>query len=223
MVYHEFKTPLTGIRAAAQLMQRRAAYSAWATQAIITETDRLTRLITDLLDTLCLEDGSTELRHEWVDLVALAEAGAAWAQQLSQQHTVQVETPGRPLVCWADPRALEAILHNLLANAIQYAPGGGTVVVQVEDRGQEAYVGVTDQGRGILQEELPRVFDRFYRVADPALYGRQGLGLGLYCCTLLIERQGGRLWAESTPGQGSTFFFTLPTTQPDHRDEGEAI
>ncbi len=84
-------------------------------------------------------------------------------------------------------------------------------------------MGGTDQGRGILPEELPRVFDRFYRVADPALYGRQGLGLGLYCCKLLIERQGGRLWAESTPGQGSTFFFTLPTTRPDHRDACAAI
>ena len=104
---------------------------------------------------------------------------------------------------------LQQVLQNLLTNAIKYAPGGGSIVVSVETDGQEVTVSVQDQGLGIVADELPQLFERFYRVARTR--GLEGSGLGLYVCQGIISGHGGRIWAHSDgPGLGSTFSFTLP-------------
>ena len=214
MLHHDLKTPLTSIKGCAQLMQRRGQYSDWAMTAIVTEADRLTHLIDDLLDTLCLEDGRRELRRVELDLVALAHTMVESAQALTEMHIIRIEAPPGPLTGWWDRDWLERVFKNLLSNAIRYSQDG-EILVRVEDHGQEALVFVTDQGSGIPPEELPRVFDRFYRGDYATARKIEGLGVGLYCCKLLIEAHGGRVWAESVPGQGSTFFFTLPYQPAD--------
>ena len=215
MVHHELKTPLTSIKGCAQLMQRRGAYSEWAVNAIVMQVDHLTQVIDNLLDVLCLEDGRSELRPAVVDLTALARAAVDKANQRSDQHAVSLEAPAEPLIGRWDRAALAQVLDSLLSNAIRYSPTGGEIRVRLERHGHEAAVSVTDQGIGIAPADLPRVFERFYRVDDPGLWPAQGLGLGLYCAKLLIEWHGGRIWAESAPGRGSNFFFTLPLGSPE--------
>jgi signal transduction histidine kinase len=99
------------------------------------------------------------------------------------------------------------VVQNLLDNALTYAGDAGEVVVRVEAVGNEARVAVADRGAGIAPEHLPRLFERFYRAEAT---GAGGLGLGLYLARMLVAAHGGRVWVESTPGQGSTFTFALP-------------
>jgi signal transduction histidine kinase len=108
-----------------------------------------------------------------------------------------------------DAGRLEQVLQNLVTNAIKYAPGGGPIEISVEADAQQVTVSVRDQGLGIAAEELPQVFERFYRVAGTR--GLEGSGLGLYICQGIVSAHGGRIWANSDgPGRGSTFGFSLP-------------
>ncbi|MER3458150.1 MAG: two-component sensor histidine kinase, partial [Chloroflexota bacterium] len=111
-----------------------------------------------------------------------------------------------------DAQRMDQVLGILLDNALRYTPAGGRVCVRVERRGQDGrlYLGVSDTGPGIPAEDLPHVFDRFWRGEKSRSRAGGGSGLGLAIAKQLVEAHGGRLWAESTPGQGSTFFMELP-------------
>jgi two-component system phosphate regulon sensor histidine kinase PhoR len=112
-----------------------------------------------------------------------------------------------PLVV-ADAARIEQVIVNLLLNAIKFTPEGGSVMVSAEVQGQGVRFSVADSGIGIEQEDLPRIFERFFK-ADRAR-STSGTGLGLAIARHLVEAHGGRIWAESEPGQGSSFFFTIP-------------
>ena len=178
MVSHELRNPLTGIRGYAQLMRVRQAYSPQIVEAIERQTSKLDRLISDLLDSARLEAGRLELRRTRVDLAALARSAAKQAQAQSERHVVLVESPPHPVEGWWDPDRLEQVLQNLLSNALKYAPQGGEVLVQVGQEGDWAQLSVTDQGMGIAPELLPRLFERFQRVASSHDHGTRGIGLG---------------------------------------------
>lgn len=209
-VAHELRNPLTTVRGYAQLMQQRGSYSERALDAIVAQADRLNRLVDDLLGAALLETERLRLRPSPVDLAELARACVRTAGGLTRRYRLLVEAPATmPPGSW-DRGRLEQVLQNLLSNAIRYSPGGGDVVVRVEDLGSEARLSVRDQGIGIPPEALPRLFERFYRVEDAAAAGVQGLGLGLYVVRSLVEAHGGRLDVASTPGAGSTFTVTLP-------------
>jgi signal transduction histidine kinase len=210
MVTHELRNPLASIKGYAELMQRRGAYSEAAVDTIVTQAKQLERLIEDLLDVSRLQVGQLKLQPGETDLVALARAAAAQAQTLTHVHTIRVVAPEPPLVGRWDATRLEQVLQNLLSNAVKYSPDGGEIVVRVEDLPRQARVSVTDQGIGIPPEALPRLFQRFFRTEEAQARGIEGLGLGLHISRALVEAHGGRLWAESLPGQGSTFVFTLP-------------
>jgi signal transduction histidine kinase len=124
---------------------------------------------------------------------------------------VRCELPNGALVGNWDGDRLRQVLLNLLGNAMRYSPEGGTIVVRVNDEhaALAARVAVSDQGVGIPPEDQARLFSRFYR-AEATLSAGEGLGLGLYISRSLVEAHGGRIWAESEPGRGSTFTFTLP-------------
>jgi PAS domain S-box-containing protein len=210
MITHEWRTPLATVKGHAQLMQRSGAYSAAAVQVMVTQVNRLERLVGDLLDISRLEAGRLELQRQPVNLVTLVYAVVAQAQELTRVHHLRVFAPEHPLIGEWDATRVEQVLHNLLSNAIKYSPDGGEIVVRVEERGHEVQVSVSDQGMGISPEELSHLFQRFYRTAQARAIGMPGIGLGLHISKALIEAHGGRLWAESYPGKGSTFFFTLP-------------
>jgi PAS domain S-box-containing protein len=207
MVTHDLRSPLTTVRLGAQLLRRRQAYRAASVDAILAQTDRMVRLIDDLADVVRLEAGVLPLRRGEVDLAALARDQAAAAQGQSARHAIGVAVPSDPVVgCW-DRDRLAQILDNLLTNALKYCPEGGAVAVRVEADGGEARLSVSDQGPGIAREQQPRLFERFYRVDAT---GAGGLGLGLYIARMLVEAHGGKIWAESEPGRGSTFAVALP-------------
>jgi two-component system sensor histidine kinase VicK len=108
-----------------------------------------------------------------------------------------------------DRDRLDQVLDNLLSNATKYSPAGGEIVLQIESSDGRAMVSVRDAGIGVAESELPRLFDDFYRAAS-ATGDTPGLGLGLFIVKSLVEGHGGRVWAESTPGRGTTVRFTLP-------------
>lgn len=213
MVTHDLTAPLTVLRARAQTLQRRAAYDERAVAEIVTQTDRMTRLVQDLSDVLSLEAGRLDLQREPTDLVALAEDYATTTRDQTHRHDIRVEAPPDPVIGQWDAARLGQVLQNLLGNAVKYLPEGGTILLRIETRGGEALLSVRDDGPGIAPEHQPRLFDRFYRVASGT--GTSGLGMGLYIARMLVEVHGGRIWVESELGEGSTFFVSLPLSVVD--------
>jgi PAS domain S-box-containing protein len=214
LVGHELRNPIASLKGYAQLMQRRAVYNPEAVETIVRQTNRLNRLVGDLLDASRLEAGRLELRRTEVDLASRVRGVVEAMSELSDRHRVTLEAPDRPVVGWWDRDRLEQIMDNLVGNAIKYSPDGGPVTVRVEDRGDEVVVSVADEGTGIAPGSLPYLFERFYRAPDAVDGPAKGIGLGLYVCKGLVEAMGGRIWVESELGRGSTFSFTLPRGEP---------
>jgi signal transduction histidine kinase len=213
MVTHELKGPLTALKGYAQLMQRRATYSERGVAAILTQTAQIERLIDDLLDAARSDAGQLELRRARADLTAIARDCVEQAQAASASHRVRLDAPEERLVGVWDAGRVQQVLGNLLSNAIKYAPDGGDITVRLADLGDAAEVTVSDQGIGMGPDALARLFERFYR-SGAARGSAQGLGLGLNIARALVEAHGGRIWATSELGVGSTFIFTLPYAPP---------
>ena len=206
MVSHDLRSPLTVIRASAQLLQRRGEYREATVETILEYADRMARLIDDLADLVRLDEGHLPLQREPLDLVALARQCAAAAEKQSARHAVRIEEPDTAICGAWDRVRLGQVVENLLGNALKHGAEQGEVVVRVEEREGEALLSVRDAGPGIDPEHVPHLFDRFYRASDRS----PGLGLGLYISRILVEAHGGRIWVESQPGQGSTFTIALP-------------
>jgi PAS domain S-box-containing protein len=214
MVAHDLGSPLTVIKGYAQLLQRRPAGNDPAIGKILAEVGRMERLLRDLREVTRLDAGQLELRLAPVDLIALVRdrvAQAAFA--VADGLRLRCEVPDAPVIGAWDYDRVEQVLTNLLDNALKYAPCGA-VVVRVETGETEALVAVQDHGPGLTAEQLHRVFERFTRLPQTAA-STAGTGLGLFISKRLIEAHGGRLWADSVPGQGTTFSFALPLT-PSH-------
>jgi PAS domain S-box-containing protein len=206
MVSHDLRSPLTVIRANAQLLQRRGEYRESTIATILQYADRMARLIDDLADVVRLEEGHLPLQREPLNLVVLARECAAAAEQQSADHAIRVDAPDSSICGMWDRVRLGQVLENLISNALKHGAEEGEVVVRVEERDGEALVSVQDSGSGIDPEHVPHLFDRFYRANSRS----SGLGLGLYISRILVEAHGGRIWVESRPGQGSTFTIGLP-------------
>jgi PAS domain S-box-containing protein len=205
MVTHDLRTPLTVIRSGAQLLQMREAYRASTVAGILSASDRMVRLINDLADLVSLEDGHIALHRETVRLGELVREVVAGLPDADRSRVV-VEPMDRAVEGHWDPVRLGQVVQNLIDNALSHAPGS-TLRVRVENAGSEARVTVSDDGPGIDPEHVPLLFERFYRASAT---GAGGLGLGLYICRMLIEAHGGRISVQSSPGHGSTFWFSLP-------------
>ncbi|MGQ9682998.1 MAG: HAMP domain-containing sensor histidine kinase [Anaerolineae bacterium] len=214
-VSHDLRNPLAAIQGQAQLLQRRLERSGHIGQeragveAILASTASLNGLIQDLADSVRSEAGQLQLDRTSLDLRAYVpdllrrQAAALDTQRL----TVAIDHELPPV--WADPNRLERILANLLSNALKYSGPGTPVTLAARPQGQEVLITVSDQGPGIAPEDLPHLFERYYRGRGEAAQ-RQGIGLGLYITKALVEAHGGRITVESEAGQGSTFAFTLP-------------
>lgn len=208
MVSHDLRTPLAAIKGRVQLMQQRGTYSERTVEIILGQVEQLARLTGDLADAARLEAGRWDLVPAPVDLRELATAAAEQARALRPAGTVVVDLPEEPVVGDWDRGRLDQVLGNLLGNAVKFSPPESAVRVEVTVADGAAWVAVIDHGLGIAPEDLPRLFDRFYRGAATA--GVPGLGLGLHIARALVEAHGGRIWAESSPGRGSRFVLTLP-------------
>ena len=221
-ISHDLRTPLTSIRALAQLLQRRITRGqeiapdelADRLGRIEEQTVLMSRMIDDLLDVARLEAGRPlELRREPCDLVALARRTVADVQRTTDRHHLRVQADTPEIVGNLDAARLERVLLNLLTNAVKYSPDGGEVAVTVrpagEAAGEMAILQVQDNGIGIPATDLPRVFERFYRASNVGGRSR-GTGLGLSAVQQIVEQHGGSITAESEPGVGTTITVRLP-------------
>jgi signal transduction histidine kinase len=170
---------------------------------------RMNRLVGDLVDVASIEAGALAVMREVVDAApVVTEAVDNFQAQASGRGislSAQIE-PSLPLVSF-DPARILQVLVNLLSNAIKFTPPNGTVVASVDRSGDELRFAVKDNGEGIPSDKLEAIFERFLQVTEN---DRRGVGLGLYISKCIVQGHGGRIWAESTPGEGSTFCFTLP-------------
>jgi two-component system, OmpR family, phosphate regulon sensor histidine kinase PhoR len=228
-ISHELRTPLTNITGyAAALEDGTAADPATQTRAlsvIIKESERLRRFIEDLLDLSRLESGAPNLQREWCDVadIATASVESLGYQAQSAQVTLHAEIPRDLPRVFADPDRLSQVLVNLIANAIHFNHPGGNVTVSASVAASELRMMVKDTGVGIVAEEVPFVWQRFYRAtmvpnanntlnenSTSATPLSNGSGLGLAIVRSIVHAHGGRVWVESVPGEGSTFGFALP-------------
>lgn len=210
---HDLKTPLTTVVAQAEFLERKALRDPAAPQdlqglqRIVRESKRLASLVTDLLDAARLEQGRLVAEREPIDLGALV--AEVVARQPSGRHAVEVDVRGA-IVGTYDRRRIEQLVDNLLENARKYSPEPTPVCVTVWQHDGEARISVRDQGIGIPASDLPAIFERFSRASNVDDRKFHGMGLGLYICRGIVEEHGGRIWAESQVGKGSTFHVALP-------------
>ena len=216
LVAHDLRQPSTTIELCVDLLSRLHAES-WSDterltlQRIQRANHHLKRMIDDLLDVSRLEADRLPLHCQEVDLVALARVHL---DQLTRSELrgrpVRFATHGTLGPVWADGERIDQVLNNLLTNAVKYGDPDTEIAVELRPVEQAIQVSVTNRGRGIEPDDLPRLFQRFSRGSNVPKIGLSGIGLGLYICKGLIEAHGGRIWAHSTPGQQTSFHFTLP-------------
>ncbi|MBI3781170.1 MAG: GAF domain-containing protein [candidate division NC10 bacterium] len=217
-ISHELRTPLTAIKGSVDNMldeitgplselQRRYL------MRVKVNADRLVRLINDLLDLARIEEGRVQVTPTFFSLAGLASELLETLRPVAAEKGLELSlAEGQdPLIVHADRDKAGQVLMNLLGNAIKFTPSGGSVNVELAgDEDAFARVQICDTGDGIPPEQLPRIFDKFYQVQLGIQAKAVGTGLGLSIAKGLVELQGGRIWAESQLGQGSTFCFTLP-------------
>ncbi|KYF55160.1 hypothetical protein BE04_08845 [Sorangium cellulosum] len=208
IIAHDLRQPITTIVLKASLLAKQPQSSDKA-QHILASAMQLSRMISDLLDVSRLESRRLDLRPVEVDLPALIRATVERTADATRGHRVDVEVLNEVPPLLADPGRMEQVLTNLLSNAAKYGAPETPIRIAVERQGGEVLVAVGNEGKGIAPEDLPRLFDRYYRAREAKARGAAGLGLGLYIVRGLIDAHGGRVWAESEPGKTS-FQFTLP-------------
>jgi two-component system, OmpR family, sensor histidine kinase KdpD len=230
-VTHDLRTPLASIKAAvSSLLQPDMTWSDEERRDFLTSidasTDRLNRLVGNLLDLSRLEAGSAPPEKDWY---LIGEVVATVLDRLdltgqTRQHRIVVDIPRDVPLVPMDYGQIEEVLTNLLENALKYSPAGSEIRIVARARpSAELEVRVQDQGIGIPPNELGAIFDKFYRVQHVQLPWATtrppvGTGLGLAICAAIIRTHDGHIWAESTPGHGATFIFTLPI--PQDRPQG---
>jgi signal transduction histidine kinase len=180
---------------------------------IVDESERLGRIVNQILLASQLDVGRVDLVTEAFDAAELLERVAEAARTHTPPHIdIDVAVGEHMSPVAADKDRVRQILVNLVDNAIKYSPGGGRIELGVEAIDGLALFRVIDEGMGIPPEERPRIFEKFYRLDPDMTRGIGGTGLGLYICSELVERMGGRIWVESREENGSAFYFELPVT-----------
>ncbi len=207
-VAHELRTPLMILRGQVEAMQDGVMDRDDAGLASMhEEVDRLGRMVADLEVLASADAARFTLRTAPVELGELADGVAAELRSLFPDRTLRLEAAGEPMVVDGDPVRLRQVLGNLLTNALRFTPEGGSVELSLAATGSEAVLRVSDSGPGIPEDELPHVFDRFFRGRQS---GYAGSGIGLAVVSELVRAHGGGVSADNLPGGGAVFSVTLP-------------
>ncbi len=215
-VSHELRTPLTSIKGFAETLLQGAMQDEATRRRFLSiidsEADRLVKLVDDLLDLSRLESKRVTLELGPVNLSQLAAHTVDKLRPLADESALTLLYSGPPdVTVTADSDRLAQVLTNLIDNALKYTPAGGRVEVQVVPRDGEVAVTVADTGRGIPPDDLPHVFERFYRADRSRTRGSGGTGLGLAIAKHIVEAHGGQISVRSRLDEGTAFIFTLPT------------
>ncbi len=215
LVSHELRTPLTVILGSLSTVLSEGEYLPQAEvrqllQDAALETESLSHLVDNLLDLSRFQAQQLHLYAEPVDIHKSVQNTLEKIRRQTSSHKFSVAIPkGLPLVN-ADSLRVERILYNLLDNAVKYSPPESPIKVTVRAEPQAIVVRVSNQGQGLSVQDQMKLFGPFQRLEQSRPDGVKGAGLGLMVCRRLVEAHGGRIWVESRPGHGSTFFFTLP-------------
>lgn len=216
-VSHELRTPLTAIRALVETLHEGAIHDPAVAQdflgRVVDEVDRLNELIEDLLDLGRLESGRLPLRRSALDVDTLVKRSLERVRHQAADAgvTIAVQVPDDLPLIWVDPSRMAQVLVNLLSNAIKFSAGGGRIEVTAWALDGTVQIAVRDYGAGILPEDLPRIFERFFK-SDRARQS-EGSGLGLAIAKHVVTAHGGTLTAESEYGKGSTFTICVPPAE----------
>lgn len=211
---HELKTPVTSIKVFTEILLEQFEktgdeQSVELMKKLNNQVDRLTELISDLLDTTKIADGRMVFKRERLDINELIREMIEDISRTTEKHNFLLQLQKIPIVT-ADHERIGQVLMNLLTNAVKYSPEGGDIKVISEKMPGFIKVTVVDNGIGISTELKSRIFERFYRINNPAMQTYPGMGLGLYISAGIINRHGGNITVESEEGKGSAFSFTLP-------------
>lgn len=218
IVSHELRTPLTAIRGSLGLLDAGVLDDEPQTakdmlQVALNNSERLVRLVNDILDLERLESGRVELMTELCAVDDLLQQAVESVQAIALQANITIQVKSVPAKITVAPDAIVQAIVNLLGNAIKFSPQGRTIWLKAEVNREPAasvLFSVQDQGRGIPAEKLETIFGRFQQVDVSDSRQRGGTGLGLAICKSIVQQHGGKIWAESVMGQGSTFYFTIP-------------
>jgi signal transduction histidine kinase/DNA-binding response OmpR family regulator len=231
-VSHELRTPLTSVLGFAKIIKKRLEERIFPLvpaddrkvqqtmqqvhenlQVVVSEGERLTKLIDDVLDLAKIEAGKLEWHMGPITLQEVIDQATAATSALFDAKglaLVKQIAPDLPVVSGDRDRLVQVVI-NLISNAVKFTDAG-SVTCRAERRGGEVVVSVSDTGLGIAPSDQPKVFERFKQVGDTLTDKPKGTGLGLPICREIVEHHGGRIWVESEPGRGSTFAFSLPTS-----------
>jgi two-component system sensor histidine kinase VicK len=220
-VSHELRTPLTSMRSYIEAL----IDGAWKDEELAprfldvaqSETDRMIRMIQDLLHLSRIDSGKSELTKELLDLRALFSQVLNRFEMLldsedyrDNNYTLDYDLLEEAVFVDIDPDRIIQVFDNVLNNAIKYSPDGGVIKSRMTIAGEQVIISVKDEGMGIPEEDLEHIFDRFYRVDRARSRAMGGTGLGLAISREVIEQHGGKIWAESVEGEGTTFYIALP-------------
>jgi PAS domain S-box-containing protein len=213
MASHELKTPLTVIKANLQILEYKMQddFKIDFVNKTLNQVNKLSNLITDLLDVSKIQAGKLELKRSNFDLSPFLQEIVEDIQRTTPDHKIILHTNNKHLKARADKDRLEQVVINLLTNAIKYSPGAKEVIIDADIKDKEIVISIKDTGIGIPEDDLDKVFTRFFRVRGLASTF-SGSGIGLYISSEIVKRHGGKMWVKSEIGKGSTFYFTIPST-----------
>jgi signal transduction histidine kinase len=238
-ISHELRTPLNAIIGFSKLMlnprvgplnEDQTAYM----QDVVQSADHLLQLINDVLDLSKIEAGKMALEDSPFCLVETLEQSLGIIREKAKQHSLKVSTDFTPEIInlppvLADQRKVKQVMYNLLSNAAKFTPDGGSIMVRAvlgdsscATPGTSVVVSVEDTGIGIAPDHQKRIFGAFEQVDSSYARQQQGTGLGLALTKEIVEMHGGHIWLASTPGEGSTFSFSLPLLLSEDGDEARA-
>ncbi|MDB9494869.1 PAS domain-containing protein [Spirulina major CS-329] len=222
VISHELRTPMTSLQAALKLIRtgklgQLTAQGERMLDIAVANTERLCRLVNDILDLQRLEAGQSTLMMVNYSVAQLLQDAIAAMQSLANAQNLRFEVnfPPADLTLWGDPDYLAQVLTNLISNAVKFSPPDSTITLTGHlNAASMVEISIQDHGRGIPEEQFTHIFERFRQVDGSDSRQKGGTGLGLAICQQIIEQHGGQIWVESVVGQGSTFYFTVPTHEP---------
>ena len=214
IVSHELRTPLTSLSGYIQVLELNECVTADAAAVNIMirakrQVDRMTALISDFLDVARVGEGTIELKKKKFDIREGIEAVRHENEVTIASHMLEY-APLMPALVEADAAKIEQVLANLVGNAVKYSPNGSKIIISSVVEKDQVKISVHDEGIGLTPEEMPLVFDRFFRANNEKTRFVKGFGIGLYISREIVERHGGKIGVQSEADQGSIFWFSLP-------------